>query len=205
MSILDKIDAGELKVILGSKSPRRSELLAHIIPNFEIRTVDCEELFPSELRGGDIAVFLSELKSSAFPALGEKVLLITADTIVWRDNRIYEKPNSVSDAEAMLGELSGKEHYVYTGVTLRLGTHSHSFVTDTVVGFDAFGPEAISAYVQTFNPLDKAGAYGIQDCLSEAGEQTGPLKISIVSGSYTNVIGLPIEELRTELTVLGMG
>jgi len=199
MTVIDQVNSGVIRVVLGSKSPRRCELLQRVISDFEVCAVECDEVHPKTLIGGDIAIYLSQLKSEAIAGLESSVLLITADTIVWMDGRIYEKPSSVAEAQRMLGELSGKRHHVYTGVTLRLGSVSRSFVSGTLVKFEQFLSASIVEYVAMYNPLDKAGAYGIQDCLQEDGKQTGPLAMSIEDGSYWNVVGLPIEDLEREL------
>ena len=199
MTVLEQINSGSTRVILGSKSPRRSELLYQVIPDFEVRSVEYAELYSEDLQGGDIAIYLSQLKSAAFAEAESNAMLITADTIVWMNDRIYEKPKTTSEAEEMLAVLSGNQHHVFTGVTLRMGSISQSFVSDTLVQFEKFTAQSIAEYVAEYNPLDKAGAYGIQDCLDEGGKQTGPLSMSIESGSYANVIGLPIEDLKREL------
>ena len=199
MTVLEQINSGSTRVILGSKSPRRCELLYQVIPDFEVRRVECEESYPMDLKGGDIAIYLSQLKSAAFAGQESNAMLITADTIVWMNDRIYEKPKTTSEAEEMLAELSGNQHHVFTGVTLRMGSISHSFVSDTLVKFEKFTVQSIAKYVAAYNPLDKAGAYGIQDCLDEGGKETGPLSMSIETGSYSNVVGLPIEDLKREL------
>jgi len=199
MTVLEQVNSGSIRVVLASKSPRRQELLQRVIPNFEVCNIECDEVYPKALAGGDIAMYLSQLKSRAVAELESSILLITADTIVWMDGRIYEKPNSVREAQRMLGELSGNGHHVYTGVTLRLGSVSHSFVSGTFVKFEDFSSVSIVEYVAKYNPLDKAGAYGIQDCLQEDGKQIWPLAMSIEEGSYWNVVGLPIEDLKREL------
>jgi septum formation protein len=170
-----------------------------VTSDFEVRAVECEEVYPTALRGGDIAIYLSELKSGSVEGLDSSIMLITADTIVWMDGHIYEKPGTALEAEAMLTELSGKQHHVFTGVTLRMGGISRSFVSDTLVKFEQFSSASIAEYVAAYNPLDKAGAYGIQDCLCEDGEEKGPLSMSIETGSYSNVVGLPVEDLKREL------
>ncbi|MBL4754943.1 MAG: septum formation protein Maf [Flavobacteriales bacterium] len=202
MTFLTKVKSGAINVVLGSKSPRRSELLGSIVSDFEVRIEDCNEIFPSHLQGGEIAIYLSQLKSVAYTKQGANELLITADTIVWMNNEIYEKPKSASDAQRMLAELSGNVHHVYTGVSVRHKGVTHSFVSDTTVEFGSLSKEVIAGYVRKYEPLDKAGAYGIQDCLSENGDQIGPLPIKILVGSYTNVIGLPVEQLKEELSAL---
>lgn len=205
MKALKAISNGSIRVVLGSKSPRRTELLSLLGFEFSVRKVECEEIYPNELQGGDIAMYLSARKSRAYINVYDDELLISADTIVWMDGRVFEKPESIEKAEEMLGELSGKEHQVFTGVTLRLGESVHSFFSSTSVKFEQFTTEAIAEYVDKFLPLDKAGGYGIQDCLSEDGKQIGPLGMSIVKGSYHNVIGLPIDDLKSELSKFEVG
>jgi len=202
VSILEDIQSGSLKLLLGSKSPRRSELLTSLFSSFEVCSGDCDESFPEHLQGEEIAIYLSQLKSASFSEPGRDEILLTADTVVWKGNSVYGKPESTSDAEEMLGELSGGIHCVFTGVTLRRTGNSHSFVSATSVKFEIFTSGEIEQYVREYDPLDKAGAYGIQDCLAENGEQIGPLGMSIISGSYTNVIGLPMEQLKAELAIL---
>lgn len=182
----------EIKVVLGSGSPRRQELLKAIFPEFEIRVSNVDEHYPSELQGPDIATFLSELKSDSFSALENDTLLITADTIVWLEGECIGKSENEKEAVAMLQRLSGKMHEVFTGITLRLNEHKHTFSVATKVYFKALTTAEIKRYVKEYQPMDKAGAYGIQDWIGMVG-------VYRIEGDFYNVVGLPVSALHMEI------
>jgi septum formation protein len=153
-----------------------------------------EESYPPSLRHSDIAVYLSRLKASSFgdELFCDNCLVITADTIVWLDDRVLPKPAGHQEAIAILRQLSGKVHDVITGVTLRTKDKTHSFYSDTRVYFKHLALEEIRYYVEAFRPFDKAGAYGIQEWIGHIG-------IERIEGCYFNVVGLPVAKLYSEL------
>lgn len=183
----------DIKVVLGSGSPRRQELLKAIFPEFEIRVSNVDEHYPAELQGVDIATFLSEVKAASFQNLEADTLLITADTIVWLEGECIGKSENEKEAIAMLKKLSGKMHEVFTGVTLRLNEHQHTFSVATKVFFKALTTDEIKRYVKEFQPMDKAGAYGIQDWIGMVG-------VYRIEGDFYNVVGLPVAQLSIELS-----
>jgi septum formation protein len=182
------------KLLLASNSPRRRELLGGLDIPFEVvRLKEVEETYPAGLVGGDIPLHIARLKMQAYDQeLGEGEVLITADTIVWLDGRVLGKPRDEADAEAMLTSLSGRTHQVYTGVCLRWQGGSRSFVCTTDVTFAPLSAEQIHYYVSTYKPLDKAGAYGIQEWIGYVG-------VERIEGSYFNVMGLPVQRLYIAL------
>lgn len=183
-------------IILGSQSPRRKELLSGLGVDFLVCTLpDIDESYPDSLKGGDIPLFISGKKADAFrPKLQEKTLLITADTIVWLSNRVYGKPTNEADAISMLKDLSGHTHEVFTGVTLTTLHKQKSFVVGTEVTFSSLSDDEIYSYVKNYQPFDKAGAYGIQEWI-------GYIAVESISGSYFNVMGLPVQRLYRELLI----
>lgn len=184
----------EYRVILASGSPRRQELLKGMGIDFEVRVPQVDETYPATLRHSEIAVYLSQLKADSFGAelFCGNCLVITADTIVWLEDRVLPKPKDADDAISILRQLSGKVHDVITGVTLRTGGRTHSFFSDTRVWFKELSYEEMRYYVDMYQPLDKAGAYGIQEWIGYAG-------IERIEGCFFNVVGLPAPKLYTEL------
>ena len=180
-------------LILASKSPRRQELLKGLELNFEIRTKEIEENFPPALFREEIPLYLSNLKAKAFEKeLNEKDLVITSDTIVWNENKQLGKPKDRREAIEMLQSLSGKQHEVITAVTLMTQSKSHSFYEVTKVFFKKLSLDEIEHYVDTYQPFDKAGSYGIQEWIGFVG-------IPKIEGDYFNVVGLPLNRLNLEL------
>ncbi|MDP3462696.1 MAG: Maf family nucleotide pyrophosphatase [Bacteroidales bacterium] len=188
------LDLKNYKVILASKSPRRQQLLKGMDIDFDVLVKDVDESFPNSLKGKDIALMLSERKAMAFAAdeLPENFLLITADTIVLVDDDVLNKPADSHEAFNMLKTLSGREHNVVTAVTLRTDKQLRSFFELSAVRFGALSDEEIVWYVHRYMPLDKAGAYGIQEWI-------GYVAIASVKGSFFNVMGLPTHRLFMEL------
>lgn len=181
-------------LILASQSPRRRQLLADagieysLVPRFE-----CEELYPESLPAVEVAEYLSRLKSEAYPApLADGDILLTADTVVVAGGEVLGKPVDRADAIAIINKLSGREHEVITGVTLRSAVRTKSFSSRSVVRFRALSQEEIEYYVDTYSPMDKAGAYGIQEWIGYVG-------IEGIEGSFYNVMGLPIQRVYCEL------
>lgn len=178
-------------IILGSQSPRRRELMAGLDIPFRAITIDADESYPHTLEAGDIPIYISRAKAQAYlPQLGETELLITADTIVWLDGKMLGKPTDEEDACRMLRQLSGRTHQVYTGVTFSRIVDGiaeiESLVDKTDVTFRELSEEEIRYYVAKYKPLDKAGAYGVQEFI-------GYIGVSRMVGSYFNVMGFPIE------------
>ncbi len=190
MLLHEKIEKQDIRILLASKSPRRRELLTGAgIPFTLAVDFDVEERYPAGTAPEDVAEFLSRLKSEGYPhALGEREVLITADTVVIAAGRILGKPADEAEAREMLSLLSGRRHTVVTGVTLRGRRSSVSFSASSDVLFAALSPETIEYYVRQFRPLDKAGSYGIQEWIGYVG-------IERIEGSFYNVMGLPVQRL----------
>ncbi len=190
-----------MRIILASNSPRRRELLAGLDLDFEVQVMKgIDESYPDGLGMREIAEHISLKKAEAY-TLAEDELLITADTIVWLDGEVLGKPRDEADAVCMLRKLSGKTHQVITGVTLRWnvseGMHSSTFSCITDVTFAELSDEQINYYVRKYRPMDKAGAYGIQEWIGYVG-------VTGLNGSYYNVMGLPIQRLVEELRRLNI-
>lgn len=181
-------------LVLASGSPRRVELMKGMGFDFVVRKLDADESYPAELKGADIAVYVSRKKSEAFPVdeIEDNTIVITADTIVWQHGRALEKPLDRSHAIEMLKSLSGAEHEVFTGVTLRSKEKVHSFFNRSKVWFRPLSEEEIEYYVDTCKPFDKAGSYGVQEWI-------GYVAIERIEGSWFNVMGLPTRMLYMEL------
>lgn len=182
------------KVILASNSPRRKELLAGLGVDYEVRTLpDVDESYPETLQGADIPLYIAKEKADAYVAMmqpGE--LMITADTIVWLDGKVLGKPQNREDALQMLRTMSGRTHEVFTGVCITTTDWQRSFTAQTEVRFATLSEEEIAYYVDNFQPMDKAGAYGVQEWI-------GFIGVENISGSYYNIMGLPVQKLYREL------
>jgi septum formation protein len=185
------------KIILASNSPRRKELLAGLGHPFEVRLLNgIDESYPETLRGGEIAAHISRVKAGAYHAtMAADELIITADTIVCLDEQVLGKPTDEADAIAMLRSLSGRTHQVYTGVTLSTVDKTTTFVSCSDVTFASLTDQEIHHYVAHYRPMDKAGAYGIQEWI-------GYIGVERIEGSYFNVMGLPVQRLYKELKAL---
>jgi septum formation protein len=180
-------------IILGSNSPRREQLFKELGLKFQVMAKDVDETIPTQFRREDIAMFLARKKSLAFKnEVHESGIVITADTLVAVDDLILGKPTDAKDAERMLKLLSGRRHQVITGVCIMSNRKSESFFVKTDVSFKVLREEEIKYYVETSNPLDKAGAYGIQEWI-------GMIGVDYIQGSFYNVMGLPIKELYENL------
>ena len=182
------------EILLASRSPRRTFLMQELgLPFTVVETGHGDEQYPSHLKGGEIARFLADHKSDAYSiTLSEKQILLTADTIVWHQEKELGKPADKQEAIAMIQTLSGSTHQVYTGVCLRSRTARSSFFAVTDVTFSKLEPEEIESYVARYRPLDKAGAYGIQEWI-------GYIAVERIVGSYFNVMGLPVQRVYNEL------
>ena len=181
-------------IILASNSPRRRQLLSGLDIDFEVKVLpDIEENYPDNLATPDIPVYIATEKAAAYKDLmSEHDLIITADTVVVLGDEVLGKPVSLDDAKRMLRELSGQTHQVITGVCLMTCHRQRSFAVTTDVTFKALTEAEISYYVEKYQPLDKAGAYGIQEWI-------GYIGVTSLSGSYFNVMGLPVQRIYNEL------
>ena len=181
-------------IILASNSPRRRQLLSGLDIDFEVKVLpDIEENYPDNLATPDIPVYIATEKAAAYKDLMlEHDLIITADTVVVLGDEVLGKPVSLDDAKRMLRELSGQTHQVITGVCLMTRQRQRSFAVTTDVTFKALTEAEISYYVEKYQPLDKAGAYGIQEWI-------GYIGVTSLSGSYFNVMGLPVQRIYNEL------
>lgn len=181
-------------LLLASQSPRRRELLKMLDIDFRIVELkDIEENYPADLDPMLVPEYLSKLKAGAYSSqLNPDDILITADTVVILDNEIIGKPHDLEDARRMLSKLSGRTHKVVTGVTLSSTKKSVTFSSVTDVRFAEISQEEIDLYVSKYHPLDKAGAYGIQEWIGAVG-------IEGIVGSFYNVMGLPVYRLYKEL------
>lgn len=192
MLLHDKLKS--FRLILASQSPRRRQLLSDAGIEYELAPrFECDEVFPEDLPAAEVAEYLSRLKSEAYPApLADGDILLTADTVVVAGGEVLGKPVDRADAIAIINKLSGREHEVITGVTLRSVVRTKSFSSRSVVRFRALSQEEIEYYVDTYSPMDKAGAYGIQEWIGYVG-------IEGIEGSFYNVMGLPIQRVYCEL------
>ena len=185
------------KIILASNSPRRKELLAGIDIPFEVRVINgIDESYPDTLPTKDIAEYISKKKSAAYrQTMASDELVITADTIVVLGSQVMGKPKDADEACSMLRQLSGQTHQVITGVTLTTTERQISFSVETDVTFKVLSDEEIEYYVSHYRPFDKAGAYGIQEWIGHIG-------VTGMSGSYFNVMGLPVQRIYEALKTL---
>ncbi|MBT3444775.1 MAG: septum formation protein Maf [Flavobacteriaceae bacterium] len=184
------------KIILASGSPRRRDFLESLNIPFEVQTFSVDETFPTVLQGKEIAEYIVQQKSNPFNKLVKaRQIIITADTIVWCDNRYLGKPQDKLTAREMLSFLSGKSHEVITSVGFLTSQKFEKLTETTRVYFKDLSDREIDYYIETASPLDKAGAYGIQDWI-------GAIGITKIEGSYTNVVGLPLAQVKEKITLL---
>ncbi|MDO6490924.1 MULTISPECIES: Maf-like protein [unclassified Cellulophaga] len=186
----------DYNIILASGSPRRHQFFKELDINFKVDVRPIEEVFPNHLQAEEITDYLAALKAEPFKkSLQEKDILITSDTIVWHNNEQLGKPKSTADAIAMLTKLSNSWHQVATSVCF---TSKNKQITEshiTKVKFKELSLDEITYYVENYKPLDKAGAYGIQEWI-------GLIAIEEIIGSYPNVVGLPTHLVyKTLLTI----
>lgn len=184
----------KFKVLLASKSPRRRELLSELrIPFGVVNIGGIDESYPSSLPGEEIPLFLANKKADVYMSnFNGNELVITADTLVIADGRVLGKPHTHEEAISMLASLSGKVHKVVTGVSISTHGKRTTFASETEVKFADISREDIAYYVENYLPLDKAGAYGIQEWI-------GCVAVEWIKGSFYNVMGLPVHQLYKEL------
>ena len=188
-----------MRLVLASNSPRRRQLLTDLGLPYEIRLQEVDESFPAQLVRAEVAEYLAAHKAEAYRAtLASDEVVLTADTIVCLDDDVLNKPADEAEAIRMLTRLQGRAHDVYTGVCLLTGDGRRVVFSDqTQVHFRALSPAEIKFYVRTYQPLDKAGAYGAQDWI-------GMVAVTRLEGSYFNVMGLPVHRVWEELEKLGV-
>jgi septum formation protein len=181
-------------LILASRSPRRQQLLREAGLKFDVVIKEYCEDWPEKLSGKEIAEFLSRKKAQMYgnEDISDNDIIITADTIVWCDGRVLDKPSGYDDAFEILRAISGKTHEVITGVSFISRKSLHTFSETTRVTFDKLSDEDIEYYIKNYKPFDKAGAYGIQEWIGVIGNIN-------IEGSYFNVMGLPVNRLLKEL------
>lgn len=192
MKSLENLDKYE--ILLASASPRRRDLLAMLGLNFSIAAnANIDESYDPEMQAENVAQYLSTKKASAYRCnLADNQLLITADTVVINNGQILGKPANRKEAIEMIKSLSGHQHKVVTGVTISTTARQSSFSVETVVEFAQLTDEEIEYYIDTYKPMDKAGAYGIQEWI-------GCIGVKNINGSFYNVMGLPLNRLYTAL------
>ena len=192
MNLLDK-KIKLLQIKLASQSPRRQELIQNIFSNFKIVSKEIDEIYPKTLHVSEVASYLSKLKAAAYLENASKdELYITADTVVIYQNEILGKPISKNDAFKMLRKLSGNTHEVYTGVSILLNGSIRTFDDVTKVTFYELTDDEINYYIEKYQPMDKAGSYGIQEWMGYVGIQK-------MEGDFFNVMGLPLLKLYREI------
>lgn len=181
-------------ILLASKSPRRRELLSDLrIPFSPISLGGIDESYPEDMPKTEVPQYIANKKADAYlENISGNEMIITADTLVIKDEKVYGKPKNCSEAVQMLKELSGKVHTVITGVCILTADRRTSFTSETEVKFAELSEEDITYYEQNYLPLDKAGAYGIQEWI-------GCIAVEWINGSFYNVMGLPVHRLYQEL------
>lgn len=185
-----------MEIILASKSPRRQSLIQGLELPFRVNTYEVDESFPEHLSKHEIAVYLAEKKALAYPQpLNSGEVLLTADTIVWVNNHVLNKPENRVQAYQMLKEITGTHHTVYTGICLRTIATIDSFFEATEVSIKELSDEEIYHYIDTYKPYDRAGSYGIQDWF-------GYVAVEKINGCFYNVMGLPVHAIYDKLKSL---
>ena len=180
-----------MAVILASASPRRKELLGFIVPDFTVRVSDAEEITDPALSAEETVMALACIKGDAVASDFPEDTVISADTVVVLDGKILGKPKSRDEAYSMLSSLSGRSHTVYTGVCISFNGRRICFAEATTVNFAALTDSEINSYIDSGEPFDKAGGYGIQGI--------GCFLVTSINGDYYNVMGLPVARLYREL------
>jgi len=187
-------ELGKYQIILGSQSPRRQYLLKELGIKFDVKLKQMvEEVYPENLTKEEIPLYLARIKAESFDdELNENIIVITADTIVWKDGQVLQKPKDEKEAFDILKSLSGTMHQVYTGVCIRSVNQKSTFSSRTDVYFKDLTDKEIWYYIDKYEPFDKAGSYGIQEWL-------GYIGVEKIDGSFFNVMGLPVQKLYVEL------
>lgn len=180
-------------LILASKSPRRQELIKGLEIPYTVYTYETDESFPANLQSEEIALYLADKKSQAYPLpLADHEILLTADTIVWINNHVLNKPANEKEALEMLQEICGNTHQVFTGICLRSANKQVLFAECSEVTCKSMPTEHLLHYIRNYHPFDKAGSYGIQDFF-------GYTAVEKISGCFYNVMGLPVSRIYKEL------
>jgi len=190
---MDLINNSKYDIILGSSSSRRKQLLEMTGVNFSVKTFNIDENFPSKLIGKEISEHIVSKKNEPFKKIiSNKEIIITADTLVWFKNKCFGKPKDQNEAKEMLAFFSGNTHSVITSVGFLTSNKFEIITESTEVSYKYLNTSEINHYVQTVNPVDKAGSYGIQDWI-------GMIGVEKIVGSYTSVLGLPIPQVINKI------
>ena len=190
---MDLVNKSKYNIILGSGSSRRKELLGMTGINFSVMSVPIDESFPDSLQGTEISEYIVKNKSKAFNKLiKENEIIITADTLVWFENKCLGKPKDKKEAKYMLKLFAGKSHDVITSVGFLTISNFKILTESTTVIYKNITDSEIDYYVENVNPIDKAGSYGIQDWI-------GMIGVEHVNGSYTSVLGLPVPQTTDQI------
>jgi len=187
-------EIGKYQLILGSQSPRRQYLLKELGIKFDVKLKQMvDEVYPENLEREEIPLYLAKIKAEAFDdEINDNTIVITADTIVWKDGKVLQKPGDEKESFDILKSLSGTVHQVYTGVCIRSLNQKSTFSSRTNVYFKDLTDKEIWYYIDKYEPYDKAGSYGIQEWL-------GYIGVEKIEGSFFNVMGLPVQKLYVEL------
>ena len=190
---MDLVNKSKYNIILGSGSSRRKELLGMTGINFSVMSIPVDESFPDSLQGTEISEYIVKNKSKAFNKLiKENEIIITADTLVWFENKCLGKPKDKKEAKYMLKLFAGKSHDVITSVGFLTTSNFKILTESTTVIYKNLTDSEIDYYVENVNPIDKAGSYGIQDWI-------GMIGVEHVNGSYTSVLGLPVPQTTDQI------
>ena len=190
---MDLVNKSKYNIILGSGSSRRKELLGMTGINFSVMSIPVDESFPDSLQGTEISEYIVKNKSDAFNNLiKENEIIITADTLVWFENKCLGKPKDKKEAKYMLKLFAGKSHDVITSVGFLTTSNFKILTESTTVIYKSLTDSEIDYYVENVNPIDKAGSYGIQDWI-------GMIGVEHVNGSYTSVLGLPVPQTTDQI------
>ena len=190
---MDLVNKSKYNIILGSGSSRRKELLGTTGINFSVMSIPVDESFPDSLQGTEISEYIVKNKSNAFNKLiKENEIIITADTLVWFENKCLGKPKDKKEAKYMLKLFAGKSHDVITSVGFLTTSNFKILTESTTVIYKSLTDSEIDYYVENVNPIDKAGSYGIQDWI-------GMIGVEHVNGSYTSVLGLPVPQTTDQI------
>ena len=190
---MDLVNKSKYNIILGSGSSRRKELLGMTGINFSVISIPVDESFPDSLKGSEISEYIVKNKSDAFnKSIKKNEIIITADTLVWFENKCLGKPKDKDEAKYMLKLFAGKSHDVITSVGFLTMNNFKILTESTTVTYKDLTYSEIDYYVENVNPIDKAGSYGIQDWI-------GMIGVEHVDGSYTSVLGLPVPQTTNEI------